>query len=348
MRWRGKENEQACRIGTVLGHQGIRVDGIALRFAHLRTILEHHPLCQKSLKRLIDIVVTEVTQHFGKETCIEQVQNGVFYPADVLIYPQPVVCIFLVNAYFFPLFGVGRIAELVPARLHERIKRIGLTDRFTAALRTVAVLPCRMVLQRVPFTGDLHIIRQCYGKVFKFFRYQTTVWTVYKRDRCTPITLTADTPVTQFVVGRSFAFALFLHIVGDSNFCLFIPYTAETAAVDEGTVSGIRQCFSPLDDTLDRQTVLGCKLEVTFIMGRYRHHCTPAVACQYEVRCPDRDFLTRKRVNDRDTQRVPLFILLGTFHFTHIGNAFDLLCHLCFKQPVFDKIFGNGVLRCKR
>ena len=164
-------------------------------------------------------MVTKITQYFGKETCIKQVKNSMFDPANVLIYPQPVVCILFINTCGFPFFGIGRITELVPARLYKGIECIRFTNGIDSTDGAGTVFPSRMIFQRIPLTCNFYIFRECDRKVLYFFRHKSTGITMHKRNGRTPVTLAADPPVSQLIVCCPFTCTFFFKEVDDRHFC---------------------------------------------------------------------------------------------------------------------------------
>ncbi len=151
--------------------------------------------------------------------------------ADILIDGQPIVCIFTINPCLFPFFGVGSITELIPAWLYKSIKCICLSNRCFAALRTRAMLPGRVTLQRIPFTGDLHIFRQRNRQIFYLFRHQSATVAVDKWYRRTPVALTTYTPITQFIIGCPFADTSLLEKVNNRLFGISTVSTIKTVTL---------------------------------------------------------------------------------------------------------------------
>ena len=88
---RGEENEETRRISAILLDDLLGRDNVALRFRHLRAILDDHALRQEILERFIKIQKLLVAQHLREEARIEKVQNRMFDAADILVDRRPVV-----------------------------------------------------------------------------------------------------------------------------------------------------------------------------------------------------------------------------------------------------------------
>ncbi len=79
-------------------------------------------------------------------------------------------------------------------------------------------------------------------------------------------------------------------------------------------------------------------------MGRYCHHCTAAVARQDKVGCPDRDRFPCERMNHFDTQRIPLFVCLGSLPLCSICYPGDRLSCLRLQQGIVNEILCDRML----
>ena len=63
----------------------VGVDHVALRFRHLGAALDHHALRQQAGERFIEPDQAQVADDLGEEPRVEQVQDGMLDPADVLV-----------------------------------------------------------------------------------------------------------------------------------------------------------------------------------------------------------------------------------------------------------------------
>jgi len=128
----GKEAEEPNGIGAIGLDHLIRVHHIALGFAHLGAVFDHHALGQEVQEGFIDLEISQVAQHLGEEAGVEQVQDGMFDPADVLIDRQPVAHLPVIERGF-PGRGAGEPGK-IPGRFHEGVHGVGFTPSWTAAL----------------------------------------------------------------------------------------------------------------------------------------------------------------------------------------------------------------------
>ena len=136
--------QNRTRGATALVGGDIHVGGVeplllAVGFFAIESRRHHHALSQQVGKRLVEFeaVVVEqidIAHQLRKETCIEQMQNGVFDAADVLIDAalEPVGRAFV--DHLAGVVGAG-VAHEVPGRLDEGIHRVGFALGRLAALR---------------------------------------------------------------------------------------------------------------------------------------------------------------------------------------------------------------------
>ncbi len=58
---------QSQRVGAVLLQHVVGIDDVALRLRHDGAVLQHHPLRQQALERLVEVHQTDVAQEAGEE-----------------------------------------------------------------------------------------------------------------------------------------------------------------------------------------------------------------------------------------------------------------------------------------
>ncbi len=111
---RGKEAEKAHGVRAVFFDHFARIDDIALRLGHLGAILENHALGQQAPERLGQVfgIDAEIAQGHGEEARIEQVKDGVFHAAYVLVNRHPVVKLFHVKGRIG--HSRGSVARKIP------------------------------------------------------------------------------------------------------------------------------------------------------------------------------------------------------------------------------------------
>ena len=144
------------------------------------------------------------------ETRVEQVQDRVLDPADILADGQPLLGDAAVERL---LLGLAGEADEVPGRVREGVERVGLAPRIRAAARASNVLPGRVPVERVAGHLERHVLGQHHRQLLARHRHDAANAAVDDRDRRAPITLAADAPVAQPVDGGALAPALALGAV---------------------------------------------------------------------------------------------------------------------------------------
>ncbi len=149
----GKEPDSIC---AVLIYQRLWVDGVALGFRHLGAIFQHHALAQQALEGFVAGDQPLIAHQLVEKARVEQVENGVFDSAHVLIDRQPVVgCRFIQHARCVVRAGETGV---VPGRLHKGIEGVGFPLQLFAIERVFA--PLRVRLDRRVHTVHFHLFGQ--------------------------------------------------------------------------------------------------------------------------------------------------------------------------------------------
>ncbi len=143
-----------------------------------------------------------------EETRVEQVQNSVFDPADVLVHRQPVIGRSRVD-HALVILRAG-VAGVVPGAFNEGIHGVGFALGGGATLRTAALIKFGHLGQRAAGAIGNHVFGQDYRQLVIRHRYVTTAVAVNDRNRAAPVALTADTPVAQAELGAWLAQAFLL------------------------------------------------------------------------------------------------------------------------------------------
>ena len=185
---RSEENEETRRISAILLDDLLGRDNVALRFRHLRAILDDHALRQEILERFIKIQKLLVAQHLREEARIEKMQNRMFDAADILIDRRPVVhlvrCKRLVR-----VVRIG-VAHVVPRRADKGVHRVRLAPCRTAALRACAVHEGFALRQRGNGALlEVHILGQLDGQFLFGNELLAAFVTVDDGNRRTPVAL---------------------------------------------------------------------------------------------------------------------------------------------------------------
>src|SRR6218665_859348 len=74
----------SCTCSTSRGQKYSRAPPVVVGAAV--DVVEHHALGEQPVERLIDLDQAQVAHHLGPKARIQQVQDGVFYAADVLVH----------------------------------------------------------------------------------------------------------------------------------------------------------------------------------------------------------------------------------------------------------------------
>ena len=105
--------------------------------------------------------------------------------ADIVIYRQPVISPLIQHAFCVWC----AVASVIPARLHERIKGVGLPFRILTAFGAARLAPLGVGLDRRLDAHKGHILGQHHGQIFIRHRHRPAVRTVNHRHRATPVAL---------------------------------------------------------------------------------------------------------------------------------------------------------------
>ena len=235
-----------------------------------------------------------IVQHLCKEARIEQVQNGVFDAADVLIDRRPVID-FVFGERHLVVLRVG-VAEIVPRGADERIHRVRLTLGIRAALWALAVHKRFTLCKRRDRTlVKRNIFRQFNRQIFLRHEHFAAMRAVDDGDRRAPVALARNQPVAQTVVHAALAEALVFCLVHNGGHCLVYLHAGKFSRIDENAVF-IRIGFCHflklqlgslwLKRQDDGDIVLLCKHPVARIFRRHPHNRPRAVLGEDIVRHP--------------------------------------------------------------
>ena len=78
-------------IRPISRHHIVRRNHIPPRLRHLRAVLDHHALRKLPRRRLIVGDHSQIPHHLGPEPRVNQMQNRVLHPANVLVDRKPVI-----------------------------------------------------------------------------------------------------------------------------------------------------------------------------------------------------------------------------------------------------------------
>ena len=137
IRRRCEQAVHARGIGAKARHHIVRRDHVAEALRHLGAILDHHALREQPRCGLVIGDHPEVAHEPGPEARVDQVQDGVLNPANVLINRKPILRYFR-REWRFVVTRVG-VAVEVPRGVHEGVHRVRLAPRRAAAFGTGGV-----------------------------------------------------------------------------------------------------------------------------------------------------------------------------------------------------------------
>ena len=239
-----------------------------------------------------------------KEARIEQVQNRMFYAADILIDVHPITGF----SHIRRCGGIGgREARVIPRGIHESIHCVGLAAGLLAASGAGTVAPGRMAIQWVPRNVKCHIVGQADRQVFFFFWHYAAAVTMHHWNRTAPITLSTQAPIAQTILRFADAKPLRLCPV-DCGINRFLPGRLLQAGrlVDPAHCFGFgrhkghirygcgvaqrKECIN------HRQIIFPRKIKVALVMGGAGEDRASAIVHHHEIGDPNRQWRATKRV----------------------------------------------------
>ena len=88
---RGEERVHAGGVGAVFRDHVVGRDDVAEALRHFRAVLDDHALGEQALGRLVVFHESDVAHELGPEARVDEVQDGVFGSADVLVDGEPII-----------------------------------------------------------------------------------------------------------------------------------------------------------------------------------------------------------------------------------------------------------------
>ena len=121
--WGGEEAVKAGGVGAVAGDHFIGTDDVAEALRHFCAVFDHHALGEETLGGFIVGDEAEVAHEFCPEARVDEVKDGVFDAANVLVDGKPVLRGLGVEGCAV-IMRVG-VAVKVPGRIDEGVHGIG-------------------------------------------------------------------------------------------------------------------------------------------------------------------------------------------------------------------------------
>ena len=339
-----EHHEQAHCVGTVFLDHFLRVHGVALGLGHLGAVFEHHALTQQLLEGLVGFHQAGVAQQFVEEARIEQVQDGVFNAAHILVHGQPVVGGCRVQHGLVVLRAA--VTGVVPAGLHEGVEGVGFAQGGLTVKGGLG--PLRVGLDGAFHAVHLYLGGQHHRQLVFLCGVQFTVFGFHHGNGGAPVTLPGDTPVAQAIIHFFLAQVALAQPGGDGveglggGLAGEFPGVHQFAFFGEGfavQIDGLT--LGRFNHLLDGQAVFFGKFVIPLVVGGHGHDGTGAVAHQHEVGYPDRDLFAADRVS-RGEAGVDAFL----FHGGHIGFG-HLVVQALFHKVCHFMVGSRGFL-CQR
>src|SRR6476646_8583624 len=118
-------------------------------------LMGDHALCEESLERLGHPKLAKVLKRARPEACVEQVEDRMLDPADILGDGKPGLGFRAIERLVLRLAGE---TDEIPAGIDEGVERVRLALRRTAAARAFDLLPRRMPIQRIARDIESHVL----------------------------------------------------------------------------------------------------------------------------------------------------------------------------------------------
>ncbi len=253
-----------------------------------RGLLADHSLGQQAGEGFLERDQPQRFEDTGEVARIQEVQDGMLHPADILIHRHPIGHGFRVEHAGFT--ARTAVALKIPGGFHEGIHGVGLpAGILAAAFRATCFGELRQAGQgRSAAVQKIGIFGQKDGQVRLGNGHDAAVGTVNHGDRRSPIALPGDAPVAQPEADGLLAEVVPIQMVGDGLKGLAVGHAVEIAGVDHGAIGGvgclhggtIQGLIRRADHDDDGQVVLAGKIEIALVVGRYRHDRTGAIGHQ--------------------------------------------------------------------
>ena len=172
------------------------------------------------------------------------------------------------------------------------------------------------------------------------------------RDRCTPVALAANQPVTHPVGYLGVATTFLLEPGHDLLTSILAAHTIKCTRINEHAFAmialvGVWIIVGPLNDGDDGQLVFLGKGGIALIMSRDSHHCTSAIATKDIIGHPDGYSLARRWIYGITSSKDSCLVLrvisaLNLRFFDCLGNiGQDCLLGITTREMLRERMFGR-------
>ena len=347
-----EHQEAAHRVGAQLADHVVGIHDVAPALAHLLVVFsQDDALVEQPQERFFEIDQPHVMEGLDEEPGIEQVHDGVFSAAGVLVHRQPPFRRLRIHRTIAVVRA--QVAHHVPRRVHERVHGVGFPPSRTAAPGARGVDESGVGRQG-RFAGgfEFSIFRQQHRQVFRRYGHNLAVGAIDDRDGRPPVPLPGDEPVPQPVRNGPFTPAVSLDVVGDGLDALFVGHSLVPSRVGHETVAQVGfHGFAAIPGDWryhgpHRQPVLLGEFKVPRVMGRDAHDRSGAVGHQHVVADVYGHPLVVQPVHGvAASEHSGLFLLRGKpVDFRGPAGLLNVLLHLL-PASVGSQTFHQGVFR---
>src|SRR5438105_1695456 len=236
----GEQRVHAGAVSTVALNHLIRGDDVTQTFGHLGSALDDHALRKQAFGGFVVLDQSHVAHEFSPEARVNEMQNGVFNPANILIdalISKPVAGLIAVERRLIILRV--RITIEIPRRIDERVHRVSLTSRRAAAFWASGIDELRHLGQwRATGKGDVDVFRQDYRQVFFEHRDNAIPFAIQHGDGRAPIALTRNTPILKSIGYCGFTEVIFFGVLRHGFDRLLAIHATEAPRVHQRAFHG--------------------------------------------------------------------------------------------------------------
>ncbi len=166
---------------------------------HLLTIrAKNGTLVNQRGKWFIKFEITSISENLCYESCIYKMHTTMLCTTDILVNRKHLIDKIWVKCLL--VISCIRISQHIPRGTHESIHGVHFASCFLTTARTnsfhKAFASCQ---RRFAIWFEIHIIREKHRKLFIRNKNFSAIITVDNRDRCSPVSLTRNQPVSQTI-----------------------------------------------------------------------------------------------------------------------------------------------------
>ena len=243
-------------------------------------------------------------------------QHRVLGAADVLVDVHPAFGATSARPRRVAVVRV-EVAQIVPRRFEERVHRVALAARRSAARGHVVLTNVGHARQRRAFAGDRHVGGEQHRQSVVGHGHLAALLAVHDRNRRAPIALARHEPIAQAVVdglARRARRASRRCAIASRARSLDMPVKSPLAISRPSSTNALRRrrvdrsAVRRHDHLRDRQPCFLREIEVALVVRGHAHDRAGAVLGQHVVRHPDRHAFVRERIDRVGAGEQPLLL----------------------------------------